>query len=183
MRTRTRGVARKNWFGAPLNWLLFVLLPLVLALPGCDQEPEPPSLEIIGGGFIFNYRLAEAYWGITARTLGGVPEEAVLEARFENPGGGEAIVVRQPTRRGRDRYKFETPPLASVEAERDYGVELRLLDPATEAVIATAGRQFRSQIGSDVLPPRPLTFGPGYHNAPANAGPPPPQPGDAPPPR
>lgn len=178
MRACTREVVRKSWSGAMPRALLFVLMPWVVALSGCDQEPEKPSLEIIGGGFIFNYRLAEAYYGFTARTHGGVPEGAILEARFEDPGGGETIVVRQPIRPDRDRYKFETPPLSTVEADRDYAVELRLLDPVTEAILAQTGRQFRSNIGSDVLPPRPLTFGPGYHNAPA-AGTPPPQPDDA----
>lgn len=175
-------MARENRDDRMLKALLLVLLPWVLVSSGCDQELEPASLEIVGGGFIFNYRLAQAYYGFTARTEGGVPEGAILEARFEDPGGGEAIVVRQPICPDRDRYKFETPPLTIVEADRDYAVELRLLDPATEVVIAQAGRQFRSKIASDVLPPRPLTFGPGYHNAPAD-GSPPRTTRDAPPPR
>lgn len=149
--------------------VLPALALMLVLLAGCGEE-APPSVAIKGGGFILNYRLAEAYYGIVAETAGSVPGDATLEASFQDPAGGPAIVLRQPLRPGRRRYKFETPPLKGVEKDTPYTVMLRLL-AADGAVLATAERAFSSKVAQSVLPERPLAPGPGYH-----APPPPPEP-------
>lgn len=145
-----------------------LLAAFLLFIAGCDQSADPPSVEIVGGGFIFNYRLAEVYYGFVATVGASAPSDAILEARFENPEGGDDIVQRQMIRSERKRYKFETPPLRGVQAGRSYRVELLLIDPAGNTAIASASRSFQSKVGSDVLPTRPLTIGPGYHNMPVS---------------
>ena len=84
-------------------------------------------------------------------------------ARFEDPSGGPAIIVRHIHRASRRGYKFETPPVKGVEADRDYAVELRLLDPNNGNVIASYKKTFRTFIGQEVLPKQPLAVGPGHH--------------------
>ncbi len=136
----------------------------VLLVAGCDDEPDDkPYLEFAGGGFIFNFRLATADYGFVARVARDIPAGAIIEARFENPSGGEPIVIKQSAEARLRTYVFRTPPVQGVKAERDYRVELRLLDATGQQVIASYTNSFRSDIDQDVLPKAPLTVGPGYH--------------------
>ena len=138
------------------------VLCLIAALAASACSGGPPTVKIVGGGFIFNYRIAEAYYGIVAEIGGEIPEGATLEAEFEDPAGGKAIVLSQPIIASRSRYKFETPPLAGIKADRPYQVMLRLIAPGEEPVLAEAKRSFSSNVDQDILPERPLSVGPGY---------------------
>ena len=142
------------------RFLRVLFLILTLAATACSGGP--PTVKIVGGGFIFNYRIAEAYYGIVAEIGGEIPEGATLEAAFEDPAGGHAIVVSQPIIASRSRYKFETPPLTGIVADRPYQVILRLIAPGEDAVLAEAKRAFSSNVDQDILPERPLSVGPGY---------------------
>lgn len=134
-------------------------------LSACDNA-DKPYLAFAGGGFIFNYRLATADYGFVARVERTLPEDAVIEAQFENPAGGAPIVVTQEVRPGRRSYVFRTPPLEGVRASHDYQVVLRLLD-AGNAEIASYRTSFRSSADQSVLPESPPVVGPGYQRAPA----------------
>ncbi len=139
-------------------------LLLAALLWACDDAAEDkPYVEFVGGGFIFNYRLAEAYYGFVARIVREPPDGAILEATFENPSRAAPIVLRQVYDGRRTGYKFETPPLRGIEAERDYRVDLRLLTPDGGEVIAIYSRNFRTYTGQEVLPKMPLAVGPGHH--------------------
>lgn len=59
-----------------------------------------------------------------------------------------------------------SPPLRGVKAERDYRVEVRLIDSADGRVLATYARAFRSDVGQAVLPGRAPVAGPGHQAAP-----------------
>ena len=138
----------------------------------CDDAPkDKPYIEFAGGGFIFNYRIAEAYYGFVARVVRELPEGAVLEAELENPSGGAPFIVRRVFSKTQITYTFESPPLEGVEADRDYGVELRLLDPGDQRLIAAYSRTFRSELGQETLPKRPLTVGPGHQPNPDSRAP------------
>ncbi len=124
---------------------------------------DRPYIEFIGGGFIFNYRLAEADYGFVAGVKRPIPAGTVLEAEFENPADGESIIVRQTVKWGRTSYMFRTPPLQGIRANRDYHVELRLVNPAASQVIARYTRTYRADVDQDILPNTPPVTGPGYH--------------------
>ena len=143
------------------RFLRVLCLIVALAVTACSSGP--PTVKIVGGGFIFNYRIAEAYYGIVAEVGGEVPEGATLEAEFEDPAGGKTIVLSQPFIPARSRYKFETPPLVGIKADRPYQVILRLFAPGKDTVLAEAMRSFSSNVGQDILPEQPLSVGPGYH--------------------
>ena len=138
-------------------WVCAVLLA------GCGEEgKEKPYVEFAGGGFVFNYNIAEAYYGFVARALRRIPEGMILEAEFENPGGGDPLVVRQTAIAGRAEYTFRTPGVHGVEADRKYQVELRLLEPGTGKLLASYRKAFRSTADQAILPKVPTTIGPGY---------------------
>lgn len=137
-------------------------------LAACDSgdSDDSPYLEFAGGGFVFNYRLATADYGFVARVLRTLPEGGVVEAEFEDPGGGGAIVLRQDVRAGRRSYVFRTPDLHGVRADHDYQVVLRVVDAAgTE--LGVYRRSYRSSADQSILPERPPVVGPGYQPNPA----------------
>jgi hypothetical protein len=150
--------------------LLGGTLAVLLASCSGSESDDRPYFEFIGGGFIFNYRLAEADYGFVVKPLRRIPAGTILEAVFEDPSGGEPIVVRHTTKWGRLQYVFRTPPVRGVKANHDYKVELRLLDPKDKRVIATYSRSFRSDVDQSILPEHPPVVGPGYHPAPSQGG-------------
>lgn len=140
-----------------------VVLVSALLLTACGEDgADKPYFEFAGGGFVFNYNIAEAYYGFVARVLRRIPEGAVLEAVFENPDGGDPLVVRQTAVAGRADYVFRTPGVQGVEADRGYHVELRVLEPGTEKLLAIYERSYRSTADQAILPKQPTTVGPGY---------------------
>lgn len=155
--------AHESACGNPI-WI-WVVAVLLLA---CSDSSDKPYVEFIGGGFIFNYRLAEADYGFVVKPVRRIPPGTILEAQFENPSGGEPIVVRDTAKFGRLQYVFRTPPVHGVKANHNYQVHLRLLDPADKHVIASYSRTFHSDVDQSILPERPPVVGPGYQRAPAS---------------
>lgn len=137
------------------------LCVLLAALPGCSREETGPYFDIQGGGFVFNYRIAEATAGIVAYPMRTLPEGGTFEATFPNPAGGAPFVVTEPVESWRKSYDFTTPPLTGVKANTDYLVSVRLLD-ASGKEIGKVERPLRSELDQAVLPAKPLTIGPGY---------------------
>jgi len=140
---------------------------LALALAAACAPQDGPYLEFLGGGFVFNYRLAEADYGFVVKRLRRLPGGTIIEARLENPAGGEPFVLRETAAWDRLEYVFRSPPVRGVKADRDYRVEVRLIDPADGRVFATYARAFRSDVDQSVLPERAPVAGPGYQAAPA----------------
>lgn len=138
---------------------LAVCLPAV-ALAGCGSGSDD-YLVIGGGGFVFNYRNAQATYGFVVGAKRAIPDGATIEARFEDPGGGEPILVSKPVSGGTQRYEFQTPPVRGVAKGRPYKVVLVLLAKnGTE--LQRIERSYISELSQDVLPERPLAIGPGY---------------------
>lgn len=134
-----------------------------------EDPADKPYLRILGGGFIFNYRVADVYYGFTAIVQRPLPTGTVIEAAFEDPAGGPAHVVRQ--RMGGPetaRFALRSPPVRGVEAGKPYHVTLRILDREEKQLIWAHEMDFRSQISDRVVPDQPLTIGPGYARNPAS---------------
>jgi hypothetical protein len=127
-------------------------LALLLGLGGCGDADDTPYLKILGGGFIFNYRIGEAYYGVVVKAERRLPKGSVIEAEFEDPSGGKPIIRRQDALFGRTEYMFRTPPLRGVKKDRPYRVTVRLRRAGTGAVIAKLSRTFRSSVSQAHLP-------------------------------
>lgn len=141
-----------------------ILGAVVAACDGGDPH-DKPYLAFAGGGFVFNYRLASADYGFVARVLRSIPPGSIIEAEFENPEGGDPIVLRQGAKEGRSSYVFRTPPLRGVRANYDYQVVLRVLNSAHQE-LASYRKSYRSSADQSVLPESAPVVGPGYQRAP-----------------
>lgn len=143
------------------------LLPLAFALllAGCGEDPNSPYLSFAGGGFVFNYRNAEAFYGFVAKPLRTLPEGGVIEAQFEVPGSVEPATVTEKVVTGQVRYAFKSPNLTGIKAKRPYKAVMRLLDAGGKE-IARYERNFQSDVDQSVLPDQPLVVGPGYQRNP-----------------
>ena len=141
-------------------------LSLVIALTGlllgCQEDASTPYVEFVGGGFIFNYRTANHYYGFVVRQKKPLPEGSRLEARFEVPGRELEQVVEQPMRRGQLQYVFQTEDLDGIVKDHPYKATLRILDGTTGAVVASYQTTFKSSVDQSTLPKGPLVVGPGY---------------------
>jgi hypothetical protein len=146
--------------------LVSALLALFLLI-GCDDQ-KGPYLSFAGGGFVFNYRIGEVYYGFIAKPQRKLPEGSVIEARFEDPAGGPEIVVDRPARSGQLQYMFRTPAVKGVKKDKEYRVEMRLLDKPQGTVLASMSRTFRSTADQAAIPDKPLVVGPGYAPNPEN---------------
>ncbi len=147
---------------------------LAALLAGCSADTTTPAaeapaitesgdryVEITGGGFIFNYRIAETTAGMVAVPIQPLPEAAKLEASFENPAGGAPILLTQETRAAQTKYVFTTPPLQGVAKDRPYAVSLRVVG-ADVAELQKLALTYKSNVDQSVMPLDPLTVGPGY---------------------
>ena len=142
-----------------------ILLTLALFLWGCGEEdPNSPYLSFAGGGFVFNYRNAQAFYGFVAKPLRALPEGGVIEAQFEVPGSTEPAISQEKVIQGKVQYKFMTPYLTGIEA-RDYRAVMRLID-AEGKEIARYEHKFHSDVDQASLPDKPLVVGPGYQKNP-----------------
>lgn len=136
-----------------------------------EDPGEKPFLQILGGGFIFNYRVSDVYYGFTAVVQRPLPTGSIVEVEFEDPAGGPAHLVRQ--RMGgaeMARFSLRSPPVRGVEAGKAYHVAIRILDREERQMLWSHGMDFRSQIGDEIVPDAPLTIGPGYARNPQAGG-------------
>ncbi|TKT80422.1 hypothetical protein XW59_007035 [Aquamicrobium sp. LC103] len=148
------------------------LLAVLFAIGWMSRvDPETkPYLNILGGGFMFNYRIAEVYYGFTAVVERPLPTGSIIEARFEDPGGGADLIVRQRVGTDTERYSLRSPPVRGVEAGKPYHVAIRVFDREERQLLWTHGLDFKSQISDTVVPDKPLTVGPGYTPNPEAGG-------------
>lgn len=142
----------------------------LFGLAGCrDSGGEGEHFEISGRLFVFNYRVATVRYMVTLRPLRPIGDGEVAVASFENPAGGDGIVVRQKIWPMSQKVTIESPPLECVAKERPYKVTIRIED-AAGAPMQTIETTMASSQDQSELPDRPLVVGPFYDPNPALAG-------------
>ncbi|WP_417412993.1 hypothetical protein [Hoeflea sp.] len=127
-----------------------------------EDPAQKPYVRVAGGGFIYNYREADVYYGFTAHVLKPVPIWSWLIADFEDPGGGPPLTVETRLHARSVRYGVRSPSLRGVKAGKPYRVSIRLYDRTRSELLWSAEKEFTSQIDDTVVPDKPLTIGPGY---------------------
>ena len=149
-----------------------VVLAILLAI-GWSTRIDPgdkPYLKVLGGGFMFNYRIGEVFYGFTAVVQKPLASGSIIEASFEDPAGGGPHVVRTRVDARTTRYSLRSPPVRGVEKDRPYEVAVRVLDREAKTELFHETLSIRSQISDAVVPEAPLVIGPGYTPNPAAAG-------------
>lgn len=156
--------AALKWGAAATALLLVVLFAIGFATR--NDPADKPLIAIIGGGFIYNYRIADVHYGFTAVVQRPLETGSIIEARFEDPAGGPALVVRERVSPRTNQYALRSPPVRGVVAHRPYKVDIAVLDRQGERELFAARVEYKSGIDDALVPDRPLTVGPGYHRNP-----------------
>ena len=133
---------------------LTVLLAAACLLAACEDNSKSPYLEFAGGGFIFNYRYSEAYYGFVVRPKKPLPE------------GAPDFIVTAKAAPGQLQYMFKTDPLHGIVEGHGYKAVIRLLDGTTGTEIASYEKTFHADFDQASLPDKPLVVGPAYQQAP-----------------
>ncbi|MDL2404541.1 hypothetical protein PY650_02490 [Rhizobium calliandrae] len=132
-----------------------------LALAGCQRQADNGPTELSGRLFVFNYRVASASYMITLKKIAPIPEGTTAVAEFENPMGGDPLVVREKIYTFWDKITLESPDLRCVRKDRPYSVSIKLVD-ASDKTLQTIKTEVKSDLDQTVLPTRPLVVGPSY---------------------
>ena len=133
----------------------------LLASAACRDSGNGDAFQIAGKLFVFNYRVATATYLVNLRPLRPVEDGQTAVASFENPAGGEPIVVRQKIWPKLDKTTIESPPLRCVVKNRPYAVKITIekADGSTRQTIETTMTSSEDQ---SILPDEPLVVGPAY---------------------
>lgn len=137
------------------------LLCGLLPLSGCQREDVDEPLKLSGKIFIFNYRVAQATYVVTLGRNGPLPEPSFVEARFENPAGGAALVTRTRIFPFWEKVSLESPPVHCVVKDRPYAISIRILD-GEDKVIQTIETTLTSSLDQTIMPGKALVVGPVY---------------------
>ncbi|MDP2621948.1 MAG: hypothetical protein Q8P46_17525 [Hyphomicrobiales bacterium] len=141
-------------------------LALAYVLANRPDPAEKPYLSFLGGGFIFNYRIGEVTYGFTARVVRPLPVGTIIKAEFEDPAGGEPLMMRVRIGTEKLRYSLISPPVEGVLAGRAYHVTVQLISRDGTEILARYEKSYVSEVGQEVMPEGPLTVGPGYQRPP-----------------
>lgn len=131
------------------------------ALGACRDSGKDQLFAISGKLFEFNYRLGIATYVITLNPLRPVGEGQVAVVSFQNPAGGDPIVVTQRIWPKLPHVTLTSPPLTCVVKDKPYAVSIRIEDSSGK-LLQSFETTLTSSLDQSVLPDRPLVVGPVY---------------------
>ena len=140
-----------------------------LALGACRDTGKDQLFAISGKLFEFNYRLAIATYVITLKPLRPMEEGQVAVVSFQNPAGGDPIIVNQKIWPKLPHITLTSPPLTCVVKDKPYAVSIAI-EGADGSVVQKLDTTITSSLDQSVLPDRPLVIGPKYELNPDLAG-------------
>lgn len=147
----------------------WAVLAAMLLVGGCREQNTDAYVTLTGKVFIFNYRIAEANYVVTLGKGKPLGEGSVAVATFENPAGGEPLIVRQKISPKAEKIVLESPPLSCVRKGRAYSIAITIADAGGQE-LQRIETTLTSSLDQDVLPDKPLVVGPVYTPNPELAG-------------
>jgi hypothetical protein len=136
------------------------VLAAVVGLGACrdtGKDSEAKLFEISGKIFVFNYRIARATYVVTLRPLRPMGEGQVVVASFQNPAGGEPLVIEQKVWPKLDKVSLESPALFCIVKDKPYAIAISIKG-ADGAVLQQIETTLMSTEDQSVLPDRPLVI-------------------------
>ncbi|CAH2394896.1 hypothetical protein [Mesorhizobium escarrei] len=133
------------------------------------KDGEGRLFEISGKLVVFNYRLARATFVVTLRPLQPMGEGQVAVASFQNPAGGEPLIVEQKVWPKLGKVSLESPALSCVARDRPYAISISIKD-IHGAILQKIDTTLMSTQDQSVLPDRPLVIDQLYTPNPELAG-------------
>ena len=144
-----------------------VIVPIMLAgllLSACQREAED-YITIKGKVFIFNIRVASAFYMLTLNRLPITPDDAVVVAEFEDPAGGPPLVKEQKVFPKMTRIDLQSPDLNCVVTGKAYKIKITLKS-ADGKELQTINTTLNSTLDETMLPEKALVLGAKYDRNP-----------------
>ena len=110
---------------------------------------------------MFNYRIAEATYGIALKPMRDCRPTASSRRASRIRRAGRRSLMRKAGPFNPTRIAFQTPPVTGVVNEHPYKVTVVLRERQGTA-LQTIEKTYASELDQSVLPERPLAIGPGY---------------------
>ena len=140
----------------------FTLLTILLGtLSACQREAEERYISVKGKIFIFNVRLARAFYEVTLNRHEAVPDGSMVVAQFEDPAGGPPFVSSQRVFPKMTRIDLQSPDATCIVEDRPYRIVIELKDPEG-AVLQKIETTLVSTADQTLLPATSLVTGPAY---------------------
>ncbi|BCH13409.1 hypothetical protein MesoLjLa_02600 [Mesorhizobium sp. L-2-11] len=133
------------------------------------NDGEGRLFEISGKLVVFNYRLARATFVVTLKPLQPMEEGQVAVASFQNPAGGEPLIVEQKVWPKLGKVSLESPALSCIARDRPYAISISITD-THGAILQKIDTTVMSTQDQSVLPDRPLVIDQLYTPNPELAG-------------
>ncbi|AZO64854.1 MULTISPECIES: hypothetical protein [unclassified Mesorhizobium] len=146
-----------------------VAATMLSACRDTGRDGEGRLFEISGKLFVFNYRLARATYVVTLRPLQPMQEGQVAVASFQNPAGGEPLIVEQKVWPKLGKVSLESPALFCIVKDKPYAIAISIKD-ADGTVLQKIDTTLMSTQDQSVLPDRPLVIDQLYTPNPELAG-------------
>jgi hypothetical protein len=144
-------LGRRIVVGDTIEWGAFsmirqAMLCATLILTGCAETETGPWLVFAGGGFVFDYAYGNAFYSAVLKPLRQMPNDTVLEARFEDPAGGTDLIVQQTVVKPQLLFSFRSPPVIGVKKQTPYRVEVRVLAARSGELLGTYVSTYKSDV-------------------------------------
>lgn len=154
-----------------IPWTLMAGLLLLTALvAGCrDSGKDGENFVLDGKLFVFNYRVATATYLVNIKSTKPIGGGETAVVSFEDPAGGEPIVVREKIWPNTQRTTIHSPPLLCIVKDRPYKVTIRI-ENASGELLQQIDTTVTSSQDQSLLPDKPLVTGPFYDPNPEVAG-------------
>jgi hypothetical protein len=144
------------------SMLLGMLAVSALALGACRESGGNEDYFALSGKFFeFNYRIAQATYVVTLKPLKPMVEGQVAVATFQNPAGGDPIVIQEKIWPKLTHVTLDSPPLTCVVKNKPYDVSIQIKDEKG-VILQTLKTTITSSQDESILPDRPLVIGPVY---------------------
>ncbi len=149
---------------------LVVLAAAAGTASGCrDSGKEAERFVLDGKLFVFNYRVATATYLVNIKPVGAIGEGETAVVSFEDPAGGDPLVVREKIWPNTQKTTIHSPPLQCIVKDRPYKVAIRIEDASGE-LLQQIDTTVTSSQDQSLLPDKPLVTGPFYDPNPEVAG-------------